>query len=183
MRSEWQRTSSLTCGLYSSSVRNEQKWKSGCPLQLIEKKTSAVRVELVHNPAFCSASTAKKRYTQIFRIKGLSSKAVPFVIVPLQRGLHDIEVKAAVWDQYVSDGVKKKLKVVRRGDPGKEGLSASFLPEQPEGMLKKLVTVIELDPAAKGVNGVQEQKVKAKVIDDQVPDSETVTKLSIQGKR
>ncbi|XP_015284661.1 PREDICTED: LOW QUALITY PROTEIN: A.superbus venom factor 1-like, partial [Gekko japonicus] len=122
-----------------------------------------VRVELVHNPAFCSASTAKERYRQVFTIKGLSSKALPFVIVPLQLGLHDIEVKGAVFGQYVSDGVKKKLKVV------------------PEGMLQKFTTVIELDPAAKGVNGVQDEKIVARPIDDKVPDSETVTQLTIQG--
>nr|XP_056706593.1 complement C3 [Euleptes europaea] len=145
-----------------SVVRNEQV-EIRAVLYNYRDQDITVRVELVHNPALCSASTAKKRYSQIFSIKGLSSKAVPFVIVPLQRGLHDIEVKAAVWGQYVSDGVKKKLKVV------------------PEGMLTKLVTIVELDPAGKGVDGVQEQQVNAKVIDDKVPDSETVTQLTLQG--
>ncbi|KAL8164554.1 UNVERIFIED_CONTAM: hypothetical protein K2H54_053340, partial [Gekko kuhli] len=145
-----------------SVVRNEQV-EIRAVLYNYREEDITVRVELVHNPAFCSASTAKERYRQVFTIKGQSSKAVPFVIVPLQRGLHDIEVKAAVWGQYVSDGVKKKLKVV------------------PEGMLQKLTTVIEIDPPKKGVDGVQEQKVIAKQIDDRVPDSETVTQLTIQG--
>lgn len=69
-------------------------------------------MELVHNPAICSASTSKTRYQQILKLKPQSSWAVPFVIVPLQLGQHDVEVKAAVRGSFVADGVKKKLKVV-----------------------------------------------------------------------
>ncbi|XP_015278269.1 PREDICTED: A.superbus venom factor 1-like, partial [Gekko japonicus] len=145
-----------------SVVRNEQVEIRAVLYHYVENDIT-VRVDLVHNPAFCSASTAKRRYRQSFSIKGQSSKAVPFVIVPLQLGLHDIEVKAAVQGLGGWDGVKKKLKVV------------------PEGMLQKLTTVFDLDPAVKGVGGVQEVKVVAKPIDDQVPDSETVTRLTIQG--
>ncbi|XP_070794325.1 A.superbus venom factor 1-like [Pituophis catenifer annectens] len=73
-----------------------------------------VRVELLHNPAFCSASTERQRYRQQLPIKALSSRAVPFVIVPLQQGLHDIEVTACVRGEMTSDGVRKKLKVVTK---------------------------------------------------------------------
>ncbi|XP_060109217.1 A.superbus venom factor 1-like [Heteronotia binoei] len=145
-----------------SVVRNEQVEIRAVLYNYLEGDIT-VRLELVHNPAFCSASTAKRRYRQVFTIRGLSSKAVPFVIVPLQLGLHDIEVKAAVWGLSVSDGVKKKLKVV------------------PEGMQKNITTVFVLDPVAKGINGVQELKVIAKNIDDKVPDSESVTQLILQG--
>ncbi|XP_074786135.1 complement C3 [Athene noctua] len=123
-----------------------------------------VRVELMHNPAVCSASTSKARYQQIIRLKAQSSWAVPFVIVPLQLGLHDIEVKGAVRGKDVADGVKKKLKVV------------------PEGMrMEKTVKIIELDPKKKGVNGVQEEKVRAANISDIVPNTESDTRVSIQG--
>nr|XP_020634389.1 venom factor-like [Pogona vitticeps] len=121
-----------------------------------------VRVELMHNPAFCSASTAKQRYRQEFRIQKQSSWAMPIVVVPLEVGIHDIEVKAAVWGVMVSDGVKKKLKVV------------------PEGWQKKLVTVIELDPATQGKGGVQKVEVKAKDLDDIVPGTEPETQISLQ---
>uniref|UniRef100_A0A8C0AX56 Complement C3 n=1 Tax=Buteo japonicus TaxID=224669 RepID=A0A8C0AX56_9AVES len=115
-----------------------------------------VRVELMHNPALCSASTSKTRYQQIVRLKAQSSWAVPFVIVPLQLGLHDVEVKAAVRGKFVADGVKKKLKVV------------------PEGMrLEKTVKIVELDP--------KEEKVKAGNLSDIVPNTESETKVSIQG--
>ncbi|XP_075268481.1 complement C3 isoform X2 [Opisthocomus hoazin] len=123
-----------------------------------------VRVELMHNPALCSASTSKERYQQILKLKPQSSWAVPFVIVPLQLGLHDVEVKAAVRGSFVADGVKKKLKVV------------------PEGMrLEKTVKVVELDPKTKGVAGVQEEKVRAANLSDIVPNTESETKVSIQG--
>ncbi|XP_027529518.1 venom factor-like isoform X2 [Neopelma chrysocephalum] len=94
-----------------------------------------VRVELVHNPALCGPSTAKQRFQQILRIKAESSRTVSFVLVPLQLGQHDVEVKAAVRDLFVGDGIKKKLRVV------------------PEGMrLEKTVKIIELDPQNKGVS-------------------------------
>uniref|UniRef100_A0A8B9NJJ0 Complement C3 n=1 Tax=Accipiter nisus TaxID=211598 RepID=A0A8B9NJJ0_9AVES len=109
-----------------------------------------VRVELMHNPALCSASTSKTRYQQIVRLKAQSSWAVPFVIVPLQLGLHDVEVKAAVRGKFVADGVKKKLKVVVSGH------RCSW-------------------------NGVQEEKVKAGNLSDIVPNTESETKVSIQG--
>ncbi|XP_060539461.1 venom factor-like [Pantherophis guttatus] len=122
-----------------------------------------VLVELLHNPAFCSASTERQRYRQQLPIKALSSRAVPFVIVPLQQGLHDIEVKASVRGQELHDGVRKKLKVV------------------PEGIRKDIVTIIELDPRAKGLGGTQEQLVKANKLNDKVPDTEIEIRISVQG--
>ncbi|XP_077643882.1 complement C3 isoform X2 [Lonchura striata] len=123
-----------------------------------------VRVELVHNPDLCSASTAKRRHQQVLRVKAESSRTVSFVVVPLKLGLLDIEVKAAVRNQYVGDGVKKKLRVV------------------PEGMrLEKTVKIVELDPQTKGINGVQEERVKAADLSDIVPNTESETKVSIQG--
>ncbi|KAG8130014.1 hypothetical protein E2320_016859 [Naja naja] len=122
-----------------------------------------VRVELIYNPAFCSASTEGQRYRQQFPIKALSSRAVPFVIVPLEQGLHDVEVIASVRGELASDGVRKKLKVV------------------PEGERKNIVTIIELDPSVKGVGGTQEQTVIANKLDDKVPDTEVETRISVLG--
>uniref|UniRef100_A0A8C0H4U5 Uncharacterized protein n=1 Tax=Chelonoidis abingdonii TaxID=106734 RepID=A0A8C0H4U5_CHEAB len=92
-------------------VRNEQV-EIRAILYNYQDQTIKVRLELLHNPVFCSASTSKAKYQQILDIKAKSSLAVPLVIVPLQLGSHDIEVKAAVWGSFVADGVKKKLKVV-----------------------------------------------------------------------
>ncbi|NWT15821.1 VCO31 factor, partial [Vireo altiloquus] len=146
-----------------SVVRNEQVEIRAILYNYWESEIT-VRVELLYNPDLCSPSTPKKRYQQILRIRGQSSRTVPFVIVPLKLGLLDIEVKAAVRDQYASDGVKKKLRVV------------------PEGMrLEKTVTIVELDPEKKGVDGVQEERVKAADLSDIVPNTESETKVSIQG--
>uniref|UniRef100_A0A8C3T8C9 Uncharacterized protein n=1 Tax=Chelydra serpentina TaxID=8475 RepID=A0A8C3T8C9_CHESE len=121
-----------------SVVRNEQV-EIRAILYNYRNQKIKVRLELLHNPVFCSASTSKAKYRQILDIKAKSSLAVPLVIVPLQLGSHDIEVKAAVWGGFGdSDGVKKKLKVV-------------------------------------------EVKVRAADIDDIVPDTESETKVSIQG--
>ncbi|KAG6923076.1 venom factor-like [Chelydra serpentina] len=95
-----------------SVVRNEQV-EIRAILYNYRNQKIKVRLELLHNPVFCSASTSKAKYRQILDIKAKSSLAVPLVIVPLQLGSHDIEVKAAVWGGFGdSDGVKKKLKVV-----------------------------------------------------------------------
>ncbi|XP_058026888.1 complement C3-like [Ahaetulla prasina] len=145
-----------------SVVRNEQV-EIRAVLYNYADEDIYVRVELLHNPAFCSASTETQRYQEQVPIKALSSRAVPFVIIPLQQGLHDIEVKASVRGQELHDGVRKKLKVV------------------PEGIRKDIVTVIELDPRAKGIGGTQEQLVKANKLDDKVPDTEIETRISVQG--
>uniref|UniRef100_A0A8C4YUF0 Complement C3 n=1 Tax=Gopherus evgoodei TaxID=1825980 RepID=A0A8C4YUF0_9SAUR len=96
-----------------SVVRNEQVEIRAILYNYQDDKIK-VRMELLHNPALCSASSSKRKYRQILEIAPMSSQAVPLIIVPLELGLHDVEVKAAVWDSYVSDGVKKKLKVVVR---------------------------------------------------------------------
>ncbi|XP_065520712.1 complement C3 isoform X2 [Lathamus discolor] len=146
-----------------SVVRNEQVEIRAILYNYWTHKIT-VRVELMYNPALCSASTTKQRYQQVLSLEPQSSWAVPFVIVPLELGLHEVEVKAAVQGRFVADGVKKKLKVV------------------PEGMrVEKTVKIIELDPKKKGVNGVQEERVKAANLSDIVPNTESETKVSIQG--
>uniref|UniRef100_A0A8C9F9Z3 Complement C3 n=1 Tax=Pavo cristatus TaxID=9049 RepID=A0A8C9F9Z3_PAVCR len=142
-----------------SAVRNEQV-EVRAILYNYWKSKIKVRVELMYNPALCSASTSKTRYQQIFQLEPQSSHAVPFIIVPLQLGQHDVEVKAAVWDSFVSDGVKKKLRVVGGGRIwGRPPPSWPLCP----------------------TDGVQEVKVKAANLSDIVPNTESETKVSIQG--
>ncbi|OWK12416.1 C3 [Cervus elaphus hippelaphus] len=135
-----------------SVVRNEQV------------EIRAVRVELLYNPAFCSLATAKKRHQQTLVIPARSSLAVPYVIVPLKVGLHEVEVKAAVYNHFISDGVKKTLKVV------------------PEGIrVNKTVAIRTLNPEHLGQGGVQRVEVPAADLSDQVPDTESETKILLQG--
>uniref|UniRef100_A0A8C5F2Y5 Complement C3 n=1 Tax=Gopherus evgoodei TaxID=1825980 RepID=A0A8C5F2Y5_9SAUR len=137
-----------------SVVRNEQVEIRAILYNYQDDKIK-VRMELLHNPALCSASSSKRKYRQILEIAPMSSQAVPLIIVPLELGLHDVEVKAAVWDSYVSDGVKKKLKVVVR-----------------TGSQAHLVWSQDKQPVT---------KVKAPDINDIIPNTEPETKVSITG--
>ncbi|XP_072005879.1 venom factor-like [Engystomops pustulosus] len=142
-----------------SVVRNEQV-EIRAILYNYGNSQFKVRVDWTYNEDLCSLSTAKKKHRQEVTIKPSSSVSVPFVIVPLKLGEHDIEVKAA--GQYVSDGVKKKLKVV------------------PEGrkMIQTLTSVV-LDPEVKG--GVQEERVTAVDAKNMVPNTAMNTIVTVQG--
>nr|XP_014424811.1 venom factor-like isoform X1 [Pelodiscus sinensis]XP_025036196.1 venom factor-like isoform X1 [Pelodiscus sinensis] len=147
-----------------SVVRNEPVEIQAIFYSYLEQDIK-VRMELMYNPAFCSPSSSKANYRQIFNLKARSSRALPFVIVPLQLGFHNLEISAAVWHSNEADHVKKKLKVV------------------PEGRKEtKTIASMLLDPARKGINGVQEVMVGAADIDDMVPNTESQTRIIFQGK-
>ncbi|XP_059107928.1 complement C3 [Peromyscus eremicus] len=147
-----------------SVVRNEQVEIRAVLFNYHEHEKLKVRVELLHNPAFCSLATAKKRYYQTIEILPKSSVAIPYVLVPLKIGLQEVEVKAAVFGHFISDGVKKTLKVV------------------PEGMrVNKTVAVRTLDPERLGQGGVQREDVPAADLSDQVPDTDSETRILLQG--
>nr|XP_020038664.1 complement C3 [Castor canadensis] len=147
-----------------SVVRNEQVEIRAILYNYREKDSLKVRVELLHNPAFCSLATAKKRHYQTVVIPPKSSLPVPYVIVPLTIGLQEVEVKAAVYNHFISDGVKKTLKVV------------------PEGIrVNKTVAVRTLDPEHLGQEGVQREDVPPADLSDQVPDTDSETKILLQG--
>ncbi|XP_024424671.2 complement C3 [Desmodus rotundus] len=146
-----------------SVVRNEQVEIRAVLYNYREADKLKVRVELLYNPAFCSMATAKKRHQQILTIPPKSSLAVPYVIVPLKIGLQEVEVKATVYEFFISDGVKKTLKVV------------------PEGIrVNKTVAVRTLEPA-KHQHGVQREEIPAADLSDQVPDTESETSILLQG--
>ncbi|XP_077606357.1 complement C3-like [Crocuta crocuta] len=95
-----------------SVVRNEQVEIRAVLYNYQDVGELKVKVNLLYNPAFCIQTTAKKPYQQILEIPAKSSVAVPFVIMPLKVGLHEVEVKAAVYNRFIMDGIKKTLKVV-----------------------------------------------------------------------
>ncbi|XP_078299622.1 complement C3-like isoform X2 [Panthera onca] len=145
-------------------VRNEQVEIQAVLYNYQDVGELKARVTLIYNPAFCSLATAKKPYQQILNIPAKSSIAVPFLIVPLKVGLHNVEVKAAVNNHFISDGVMKTLKVV------------------PEGIrVDKTVAVHTLDPENRGQNGVQREEVHAADLSDQVPDTDSETRILLQG--
>ncbi|XP_073510478.1 complement C3 [Phyllobates terribilis] len=146
-----------------SVVRNEQVEIRAVLYNYGQDKIK-VRVDLTHNPEFCSLSTSKAKFRQTVEIRSQSSVAVSFIIVPLSLGSHDVEVKAAVFGQFVSDGVKKKLKVV------------------PEGVrLTKNIKQVTLEPQTKGKDGVQEELVSALEDVNIVPRTDVDTIVTIQG--
>ncbi|CAO2640989.1 Complement C3 [Lemmus lemmus] len=147
-----------------SVVRNEQVEIRAVLFNYRDDEDLKVKVELLYNPAFCSLATAKKRYYQTVNIPAKSSVAVPYVIVPLKTGLQEVEVKAAVFGRFISDGVKKTLKVV------------------PEGIrVSKTVITRTLNPEKLGKEGVQREDVPAADLSDQVPDTDSETRILLQG--
>uniref|UniRef100_A0A5F8GJN5 Uncharacterized protein n=1 Tax=Monodelphis domestica TaxID=13616 RepID=A0A5F8GJN5_MONDO len=93
-----------------------------------------------------------------------SSRVVPLTIIPLMLGMHDIEVKAAVWGAYVADGIRKTLKVVNL-IPGLDiGLSHTH---------KFLFFDVS--------DNEQNVLVKAADLENMVPGTESETQVIIQG--
>ncbi|XP_068130213.1 A.superbus venom factor 1-like [Hyperolius riggenbachi] len=119
------------------------------------------KVEWTYNKQFCSLSTAKKNYQYKFTVKPRSSLAVPFVIVPMELGLHEVEVKA--YGQGISDGVMKILRVV------------------PEGKRMVKGTTIVLDPVVKGKSGTQEEFISVLDLNYVVPNTKIETIVTVQG--
>uniref|UniRef100_A0A672IJZ3 Complement C3-like n=1 Tax=Salarias fasciatus TaxID=181472 RepID=A0A672IJZ3_SALFA len=73
-----------------------------------------VRVDLTEAQHVCSAASRRGRYRQEIDIGPQTTRSVPFVIIPMREGEVQIEVKAAVKDSSLSDGIMKMLRVVVR---------------------------------------------------------------------
>ena len=72
-----------------------------------------VRVELVEASLhLCTAASKRGKYRVVVTVGEYSSRSVPFIIIPIKDGQHPIEIKASVKDSYVSDGIRKLLRVV-----------------------------------------------------------------------
>lgn len=71
-------------------------------------------VDLLEQEDVCSAASKRGKYRQVVRVRQRSSLSVPFVIIPTKEGQHPVEVKAAVTDSMLDDGIRKMLNVVVR---------------------------------------------------------------------
>lgn len=71
-------------------------------------------MELFESYGVCSAAYSRGTYRQEVRVRPKMERIVPFIIIPLKEGEHQIEVKASVQDSFMSDGIRKTLKVVVR---------------------------------------------------------------------
>ncbi|KAF4075460.1 hypothetical protein AMELA_G00234670 [Ameiurus melas] len=95
-----------------SAVRNEQL-EIKAVLYNFSNKKHKVRVEFFETEHVCSAASKKSKYRVIVNIDAKSTRAIPYVIIPMEIGLHNIEVQAAT--ATLHDGVRKTLKVVSEG--------------------------------------------------------------------
>ncbi|KAJ8362945.1 hypothetical protein SKAU_G00117760 [Synaphobranchus kaupii] len=146
-----------------AAVRNEQL-EIKAVLHNYNDDEIRVRVELMETEQVCSAASKKRKYRMPeYLMDPMSSRAVPFVIIPMALGMHSIEVKASVYDSSQSDGVKKDLLVVA------EGLQ-----------IKKEVKTVVLNPSVHG--GVQTEKIPHVRLASQVPGSPAHTYISVTGE-
>ncbi|XP_060949286.1 complement C3-like [Limanda limanda] len=123
-----------------------------------------VRVDLLEEEHVCSSASKHARYRQEVRVGPHTTRSVPFVIIPMKEGQFSIEVKAAVKDSSLNDGVKKMLWVV------------------PEGVLIKKPQIVPLDPSKKGVGGKQVITINSGIPRNVlVPNTPTSTQISVTG--
>uniref|UniRef100_A0A8C9YVX5 Complement C3-like n=1 Tax=Sander lucioperca TaxID=283035 RepID=A0A8C9YVX5_SANLU len=124
-----------------------------------------VRVDLTEEEHVCSSASKRRRYRQEVNMGAKTTRAVPFIIIPMKEGNRNIEIKAAVKDSWLNDGIIKKLLVV------------------PEGVLVKSPQIIILDPTTKGVGGKQEETLNSKIpMKDLVRNTPTSTQISVTGR-
>lgn len=69
---------------------------------------------LIGEPNLCSSASKYGTFRQEIRVRPRSTKSVPFIIIPMKDGEYPIEVKAAVKDSSLNDGIMKMLRVVVR---------------------------------------------------------------------
>nr|XP_015204504.1 PREDICTED: complement C3-like isoform X1 [Lepisosteus oculatus] len=145
-----------------SVVRNEQV-EIKAVLYNYENVKRQVRVELMENEQICSAASKKRKHRVEVMVDPLSSRAVPFVIIPMHTGELDVEVKAAVFGLSLSDGVKKRLRVVA------EGVKIS-----------KTIKTALLNPAAHG--GYQAERVENIYPKSIVPNTDAHVFITVTGE-
>ncbi|XP_041789937.1 complement C3-like [Chelmon rostratus] len=147
-----------------SAVRGEQL-EIKAVLHNYSPDSITVRVDLIEEEHMCSAAFKIGRYCQEVRVAPHTTRSVPFIIIPMKEGLVRTEVKAAVKDSSLSDGIVKMLRVV------------------PEGVLTKSIKTITLDPKNKGVDGKQQVTISSEIpLKDLVPNTPTSMQISVTGK-
>ncbi|XP_075944184.1 complement C3-like [Anarhichas minor] len=147
-----------------SAVRGEQLEVTAI-LHNYSPNLATVRVDLIEEEDVCSAASKRGKYRQEVRIGPQTTRSVPFVVIPMKIGQYSIEVKAAVKDSLLQDGIRKMLRVV------------------PEGVLVKSPQIITLDPSTKGVDGKQEETLNSGIPNkDLVRDTPTSIHISVTGR-
>ncbi|XP_061576926.1 complement C3-like [Cololabis saira] len=147
-----------------SAVRGEQL-EIKAVLHNYRPEMITVRVDLTEEEDVCSAASKRGRYSQVVRVGPTGTRAVSFIVIPMKEGLRRIEVKGAVKDSSLTDGVMKMLKVV------------------PEGVLHKTIKSVTLNPTIKGNNGEQVEILNSKIPKkDMIPNAPSTTQVSVTGR-
>ncbi|XP_033969799.1 complement C3-like isoform X1 [Trematomus bernacchii] len=147
-----------------SAVRGEQLEVKAI-LHNYSDDPATVRVDLIEEDNVCSSASKHGKYRQEVRIGAQSTRSVPFIIIPMKEGEFRIEVKAAVKDSSLNDGIMKMLRVV------------------PEGVLVKEPQIVIIDPTNKGVDGEQVVIINSGIAKkDLVPNTPTSTQISVTGR-
>ncbi|XP_051799749.1 complement C3-like [Acanthochromis polyacanthus] len=125
-----------------------------------------VRVYLIEEENVCSAASKHGKYRQEVAVGPQTTRSVPFVIIPMKDGERGIQVKAAVNNSYLSDGIRKMLRVV------------------PAGVLVKSPQIVVLDPTNKGNDGKQVEILNSGIPkSDLVPNTPASTQISLTGRK
>ncbi|XP_070846544.1 complement C3-like [Chaetodon trifascialis] len=147
-----------------SAVRGEQIEVKAI-LHNYSPDPATVRVDLIEDTHVCSAASKRGKYRQEVKMGPQTTRSVPFIIIPMKEGKHRIEVKAAVKDSSLNDGIMKMLLVV------------------PEGVLIKSPQIVTLDPANKGMGGTHKEIIYSKIpLKDLAPNTPTSTEISVTGR-
>ncbi|XP_030635401.1 complement C3 [Chanos chanos] len=145
-----------------SAVRSEQLEIKVIVYNYMEDDMDQVFVEIFENPEICSSATKKKKYRTRVSVNSMTSRAVPFVIIPMDVGEFSIEVRAFTPDG-IGDHVRRPLKVVT------------------EGVLTRARDLSRLlEPAKHG--GIQRTEFESIELPNQVPGTPAHTYIAIKGK-
>ncbi|XP_055060092.2 complement C3 isoform X1 [Misgurnus anguillicaudatus] len=145
-----------------SAVQNEQLEIKAIVHNYSNKKLKQVHLTFQTSDGICSSASKKRKNRVTVAINSMSSKAVSFVIIPMERENQWIEVKA--WCSYYDDGIRKNLRVVSEG----------VLTEVEE-------KVVDLNPS-KYQDGLQKVAMRSGIPNRRVPYTPASTFITVRGE-
>ncbi|XP_072513380.1 complement C3-like [Salminus brasiliensis] len=145
-----------------SAVVNEQIEIKAIIYNLGNLSIKKAVVELKETETICSLASYKKKYQTTVSVARKSSRAIPFIIIPLVPGIRSIKVTVRAPNAELSDGVEKKLNVVGQGVLTSAG-----------------EVTLSLEPTQHG--GIQKSEIKRPVLKNQMPGTDAFTYIAVRG--
>uniref|UniRef100_A0A671YJ49 Complement C3-like n=1 Tax=Sparus aurata TaxID=8175 RepID=A0A671YJ49_SPAAU len=129
-----------------------------------------VRVDLIEEVDVCSSASKRGKYRQEVKVGPQTTRSVPFIIIPMKQGQYRVEVKAAVKDSSLNDGIMRMLRVVLLGD-----LKILCI----HHLLTDLTTLSLFFPSG----GIQKEVINSEIPKkDLAPNTPTSTQISVTGE-